>query len=592
MIAGKHRLAEDAQDQIDELEKQIADSTRLAPGQTAEGKQLADARRRARIDELRQRKADRLAEAAQIQAEQQATMQTLAQLETDARERQLRKQQEFLRDQRIAQLKLSGDKIAIAQAEADKFLAIERRKIADTFIMQDAATQQQKQLALRQAQDAANAKVEEARREVAEDEKKKREAEAKEKQKSLKDLKKEELSIEETILEAGAKKLENMNQLIQLTMFLHKLQRAREVRAANAVRDVFATREKIAKLEEAVAKNPDNINMQKGLKEAQSRLVFEEAFAGKKLNEAGISDVTRQAFQDLSTGIHAALESSEVTLSVISTTLVDSLQVQRDILAAIYQKLGWSPQQGAPTPASTPASASAPVPTPAPVSTPPTPTPPTPPDAPVPTPAPDAPETTSSDQAEYERKLKDIQDRGAPAKKRFEDAADQALAATVESDNVDRQFGEYSPEADAANERLRIAWDKRDEAEREYNDYLYEEMALRKSREAARQQKMDKLYGPDFEKLQKEQEALGAIDPTPASQDEDAQEFAQRAIQLWEQEIAALKESEVIGSKFGYESPEYAEANEKWEAKSNESFDLQANTRTVRGIQSGAKLFV
>jgi hypothetical protein len=114
-----------------------------------------------------------------------------------------------------------------------------------------------------------------------------------------------------------------------------------------------------------------------------------------------------------------------------------------------------------------------------------------------------------SDQAEYERKLKDIQDRGAPAKKRFEDAEDQfqQLLGSKETENAERQFGEDSPEADAADQRVRGAWFEKAKAEEAYEAYLYEEMMLRKSREAARQKKMDELYGPELEKLQKEQAA-------------------------------------------------------------------------------------
>ena len=252
-----------------------------------------------RLDKLQERRAE-LADAETKRDQDNANTQAiLLEQEAEARQKVADKQDDILNKQKIQQAKQAGDKLLAAQLTADAEFEADKKRIEETFLLEDNASQQQKAEALKNAEEIKDAKIAAAQEAADEEAKKAEEAAEKEKQKKLKALDDERESLEDKIAASLAKRVTSLREMVALTFTLMRLEAIKEARAREAAKRAASEAARVERLTKIAAADPTNERKQAALLRAQQSARIEALMAGKKLTDAGLTAEAGQAVEQL-----------------------------------------------------------------------------------------------------------------------------------------------------------------------------------------------------------------------------------------------------------------------------------------------------
>tara|TARA_R110002020_G_scaffold34660_4_gene105280 strand:+ start:5059 stop:9078 length:4020 start_codon:yes stop_codon:yes gene_type:complete len=253
----------------------------------------------ARMDKLKERKT-KLADAETKRMKDEArTQEILLEQEKEARQKVADKQDDILKKQAIQQAKQAGDTLLAAELTAEAEFEADKKRIEDTFLLEDNASQQQKADALKNIEEIRDAKIAAAHEAADEEAKKAEEAAAKEKEQALKALDKTRESLEDKIAASLAKRVTSLREMVALTFTLMRLEAIKEARARKAAKRAASEQARAARLAKIAAADPLNERKQAALLRAQQSARLEALMAGKKLTDAGLTAEAGQAVEQL-----------------------------------------------------------------------------------------------------------------------------------------------------------------------------------------------------------------------------------------------------------------------------------------------------
>ena len=265
---------------------------------------------------------------AEIEQDRQVAQRIFNVQEKEAKQKIADKQTDILNKQKIQQAKQAGDKILAARLTAEAEFEADKKRIEETFLLDDKASQLQKAEALRNAEEIKDAKIAAAQEAADEEAKKAEEAAEKEKQKKLKALDKTRESLEDKIAASLAKRVTSLREMVALTFTLMRLEAIKEARAREAAKRAASEAARVERLTKIAAADPTNERKQAALLRAQQSARIEALMAGKKLTDAGLTAEAGQAVEQL----FAPKDVTQAQNIGTSKILEESKLIQQNIL--------------------------------------------------------------------------------------------------------------------------------------------------------------------------------------------------------------------------------------------------------------------
>lgn len=205
------------------------------------------------------------------------------------------KQTELIQDQKIEAAKASEDKVLVAELEAEKYIAAEKKKIEEIFVLNTAANQALKAQALAHVDAVAAAKIDKARREAEEER-------VKERKKMLKEALDPIKTMEEEAAKSVAKHVKGVRELISLYIALHQIRKHQELEARRGFNIAMKAQEAYIRQQHVADADPGS-DLKSDLAEKRKRqAAFSAMVAGRRMGIAGLTPEQIDLFMEGSGG--------------------------------------------------------------------------------------------------------------------------------------------------------------------------------------------------------------------------------------------------------------------------------------------------